>query len=301
MERLAAQEVVISVNGQAPGQEDVGEWKREVKLRASRKRKRHKSLRRDALKDLRKYKSRMKTFRAFVLLARSPTTPGITVATLCHDAGISEATFHKNFTAGVPKDELSGVHGLMLVAVEEVTRLWMREFRREIERREAQGEEADRTDRAMLAASYLVKFMTHYPRIFQVEGIIPREVILVLSDALVEAIIWDDAVTQQGRADLTAVMKYHAAALVGVMRSGLGSEADPDTYTQRITRVMISQMVPALRMTDQEMRDETAASSDVDHPVVFDVPSCIQHQLHFDDGAWDLVSTLVDKHRSACQ
>ncbi|BBY41183.1 hypothetical protein MMAN_53170 [Mycobacterium mantenii] len=223
----------------------VRKFKSETAKRTARKQRRVRELRADAVKDKRRYKTRLAYFRAFLELARDPSTESITVAKLCERCEIQEAAFHKRF----PKDPdgLRPLQRFTLVAVEELTHATLREVRLMMEKREGDSDEpTGRLDRLTMTIAVLVHYMTRYQRLFNVEGIVPREVILTLSDVLAQAIIWTDPLSRQQKADFTRMAKYHAAALVGIIRSGLGEEVDRAEYVGSLTHAMVAQMLPPL-------------------------------------------------------
>ncbi|WP_144418191.1 hypothetical protein [Mycobacterium sp. EPa45] len=249
-------------------QADAVQYQLERKSRAAAKILRNRKLHDDAMKDKRRQNTYLKLWRAYLRLVRDASAPEnpITVADLCRKAEVSEAAFHKNLAArtadGVivnestaeaeeavlaPGDVLSGTFILMLAIIDRIERAVLQGLRREILRAgEEEGRTFDRAERATIAVARLVQHVGRYPRLFQVDGVLPREIILSLSDALGEAIILNESATLQDKADAVAMAKYHTTALVGILRSHLGAQHDRETFEKRLVYVMVSQVVPPL-------------------------------------------------------
>lgn len=196
-------------------------------------------------------RTRMRIFMAFLRLAHSPYRRPLTVATVCKKANVSQAAFYKQapFAVDASGDPKSGMEGLLLAAVQRIAKTCQRALRHEL----SSIDDVERPERMTHATIILVQLMSRYPHIFDVEGIIPRAVILALSEPLVDAFVWDGELTDDERAEVEALAKYHVTALIGIMRSGLTQDY------KRIAAVMVSQIVPVLLEGDVTLMDKCAA------------------------------------------
>lgn len=250
---------------------DTDRYVLERKRRTASKRKRNRELRERASSDLRRLKTFSRLWVAYVRLARDPgdRERPITAAELCDRAGVSEAAFHKNFS-GRNDAATSGIEVLMLAMVDRIADNVIREVRREVGSREEAGEAVTQYERVTIAIGRLVAHTMRYPQLFNVDGILPREVIYSLSDALADAMIWNGPATLEERANAVAMAKYHTTALIGIMRSGLGEDIERDKLVARIIYVMVSQIIAAL-VAEHDPVVEVAATRVIDWPIELDV------------------------------
>jgi hypothetical protein len=227
------------------GAADPGLLARETAERAEWKRERDAELKKhrlDASRDKRVFRTHARVFLAYIRLARSPLPRLVTVTALCKESHVSEAAFHKNFK--------SGVQGLLLATMEQIFAGCRRMIRLEVGKHEAKiGQKLSRAERVTIAIHIFVRTMTRYPHLFNIEGILPREVMYLAGDVLADALIWDwndPTITPTEKAEFVAVAKYHATALIGIMRSSLGEHIDHPKYVARVIHLMGSQLLPSL-------------------------------------------------------
>lgn len=180
-------------------------------------------------------RTRMKIYAAFVRLARKPHERQLTVSAICRQAGVSQAAFYKNFDDGV-EELLRAVASQMADKVRWETARWMAHS----------PDPDDRIERTLVTTVRLAEYLVWYPNLFLVEGLIPRDVIVTLSEPLRESITNGRKLTRTELRDTEAMSKYHATALVGIMRSGLGRDVSRTEFSERLTHVAVSQVVPAL-------------------------------------------------------
>lgn len=181
-------------------------------------------------------KTRIRIFAAFVRLARRPHQRQLTVAAICRQAGVSHSAFHKNFHGGVEE--------LLMAVIAQIANGIRRDMQRQIARDPTAGRQIERT---AIATARTTEFLARYPNLFQIEGIVPREAIVILSKPLEEAIIGSRVLNDTESQDVADMAKYHAAALIGITRSGLGKELPPSEYLERLTHAALLQITPPLK------------------------------------------------------
>jgi len=220
--------------------------------------------------ETRRRRTRFKAFRTFLLLARTDERQ-ISVALISKKSGISQAAFYENFKQDSKDGEDAAVgsqqqqHGIaiLLEAVcDQIARVAIREMRSKIRKSETQeGHDAiGQLRRVAITMNTLIRVLFRYPNLFNVEGKIPRNVILALSKALAEAITHSEDMSDEERAEAEIMARYHTTALVGILRSGLGSHLEHAEFMRRLILRSVSQIIPVLvqansKAVEQQLSD----------------------------------------------
>jgi len=230
--------------------------------------------------DTRKRRTRTKAFIAYLRLARTDGRQ-ISVALVSKKSGVSQAAFYENFKSDrtTSPDADSAQHGIaaLLVAIcDRIARVSIRELDRQLI---VGNKPIEQSRRVAITVNSLVRTLLRYPNLFNVEGKIPRDVIYALSAALREAITRDEDMTAEEVDDAAVIALYHTTALIGILRSGLGSHFEPDEYMGRLIRRTVAQIVPVLASTSgRELPSQLARMDDIEPPALLRVTEFSSYQ-----------------------
>lgn len=234
--------------------------------------------------ETRSRRTRAKIFSTFLRLARTSDRQ-ISATTICtpdptrkKEKVISQAAFYNQFPRGVSE--------LLTDTCEQIANAAINEVGRQQRTRAKTGVPVlSQVERVTITATTLVRMMKRYPNLFNVDGKIPRQAVVNLSEALSKAILeGEDYLTPEQQEDGVRMAKYHAAALVGVLRTDLGEELKgKDEYYERLARVMVAQIVPVL-MTwrEPEVRAVLDGLPDVPVPNILRITELSAYQKVMD-------------------
>jgi AcrR family transcriptional regulator len=198
-------------------------------------------------------KTRIRIFASFVRLARRSQQRQLTVAAICRQAGVSQSAFYNNFDRGVEE--------LLMVVIEQIADA----IRRDLDQQLARDPNAHKhIERTVITTTRMIEFLARYPNLFYIDGIVPRDAIVTLSRPLSESIAAGRVLSDAELENINDMAKYHATALIGVMRSGLGKNTPQSQYVERLRHAALLQIVPALMYMEDPQTDarlESAAES----------------------------------------